>query len=1237
MYADYCLSCGREVDDGGEYCNECQTTRGLPFNRIGTKRKLASSLFEFDEGSSSLSHLVAEQSHKRGDRLRSPSGSSDGQGSSWLSGLSDVSSNPSSRSSSVSSFSYHSPSGPSSPRKDWNRPAYDIILHQQLLADLDLTGSVAKLDQYPFECGGAADLYRGILSPRSGPVQQVAVKVFRRMHSEPKTLEQTCKSLYREARIWKRLIHPNILPFLGISLDLGLSPALISPLCESGHIMKYLHNCSEQDEKRHEMAIGVASGLAYLNSQGIVHGNLCTKKILINAAGSPVICGYGMSKTTGQAASATSLFTSSIRFTAPECFSDKGNVTSAAADIYSLSMVTLEIISGLQPYHELPAEHAIFMHVIRGGRPSRTHLDKTVITSRVWKFLVFAWNQEPSMRPDAAKFLADLIQIRRFHDLDDTEEINEAGANQALPNENEERSSSGEEIFFGDMCLPDLHGRDLTGRVLQDDKHPFAGGGNANIYRGKLIRSDGRKIRVAIKLLRVSEDANDVMRRLRREVEVWSKLKHKNVLPFIGVCNDIAPYPVLISPFYKFGHVETYVKKNPSVNKHALVHGVASGLQYLHENNIVHGDLKVQNVLVDKRGAPCICDFGISKIVNHRGFTTFTNGTTPYMAPELFFIIDAKSQDSASPSTTKQSDVYSFALLALEILTSAPPKGRPKRPILTVKTLEALRPKRADYNFSDVPNEMWSVLDRCWAFVPQWRPTISEVLDSLLTDEFPVGSSIIRPIPTPAGPGAKNRLVDPKQRSRFTEISDSSSDDSQRSWLVRDDSRPSLLLQEAYKRLNDVLPVHRGRQSRICLLDRANDHIQNLDIARDQLKAKLNELERHYRHQVLLHEGLCSRVSSAGCSYGHFVAHLTYLHPSSEAVQMRGYNSQQQLQGEGPSLQSSLSAVLSRPLTAQEADRLADLDRLRSFLATAPSRWEVEGEDSSPHCLAHNPYPASNSYSFNNVSSSPSAYSSSYGYPNNYGNIDPNHAITRTSHPALNRFLLPSQEHVSCVLWDGSYYISGTDIVRLLVFRFEAFSRPVRDRRKFEEGVFSDLRKLKPGVDACLEEPKSPFLDLLYKYQCIRTQKKQKVFYWFSVPHDRLFLDALERDLKREKLGLKPTTEITGEPALSFTYDDKKSLYEQFVANSDVFNPDEGTSSPASSRNASVFYSSRNGVGVEARSEVMAPFIAMFLLFKGKPPLKGAKSSNPSGAPPSPGEPEEAPAELASRSKAVTC
>ena len=127
---------------------------------------------------------------------------------------------------------------------------------------------------------------------------------------------------------------------------------------------------------------------------------------------------------------------------------------------------------------------------------------------------------------------------------------------------------------------------------------------------------------------------------------------------------------------------------------------------------------------------------------------------------------------------------------------------------------------------------------------------------------------------------------------------------------------------------------------------------------------------------------------------------------------------------------------LSRPLTLQERELLSHLDRLKFFLATAPSRWNPDNGYAGPD---------------------PST-------------VPPGHP--HSPHPALNRFLLPNSEYVSCVLWGGLYHITGTDIVRALVFRFEAFGRPVRNMKKFEEGVFSDLRNLKPGVDACLEEPK---------------------------------------------------------------------------------------------------------------------------------------------------------------------
>ncbi|KAJ4490478.1 STE-12 alpha [Lentinula aciculospora] len=317
-------------------------------------------------------------------------------------------------------------------------------------------------------------------------------------------------------------------------------------------------------------------------------------------------------------------------------------------------------------------------------------------------------------------------------------------------------------------------------------------------------------------------------------------------------------------------------------------------------------------------------------------------------------------------------------------------------------------------------------------------------------------------------------------------------------------------------------------------------------------------------------------------------------------------------------LSPGLPLGLSRSLNQIEQEKLAQLDRLKFFLATAPSRWDSTGPNAS----------TSSSDPYLNM-----------GMGMNSGLNVPHHS---PAHPALNRFLLPSQEYVTCVLWNGLYHITGTDIVRALVFRhvFDAFGRPVRNMKKFEEGVFSDLRNLKPGQDASLEEPKSPFLDLLFKYQCIRTQKKQKVFYWFSVPHDRLFLDALERDLKREKMGLESTTQVVGEPALSFVYDGafKRSLYEQFVkaaggkegegelervvreenAHSEIGMTVENDPSGEESANSSETDGPKNhnhrGVGAPAANNPNSPFFNMFSLFEGSPTYKQRrkKPSRPS-------------------------
>lgn len=163
----------------------------------------------------------------------------------------------------------------------------------------------------------------------------------------------------------------------------------------------------------------------------------------------------------------------------------------------------------------------------------------------------------------------------------------------------------------------------------------------------------------------------------------------------------------------------------------------------------------------------------------------------------------------------------------------------------------------------------------------------------------------------------------------------------------------------------------------------------------------------------------------------------------------------------------------------------------------------------------------------------------------------------------IRQFRLPN-EQISCVRWDQMFFITGTDIVRCILHRFAIFGRNVTNRKKFEEGIFSDLRNLKINVDAVLENPKSELLEFLYKRNCVRTKKKQKVFFWFSVRHEQLFIDALERDLKKESAyhglknisgvrsqsedymrGSQASTVALREPALSFRYDSTIPLAEQ--------------------------------------------------------------------------------------------
>lgn len=289
--------------------------------------------------------------------------------------------------------------------------------------------------------------------------------------------------------------------------------------------------------------------------------------------------------------------------------------------------------------------------------------------------------------------------------------------------------------------------RDLTGQVGLTEEHYFAYGGFSEIFKGEWKNpSIGNVVRVAIKLLRgVHTDPiilEHTIRRLNRETRVWHTLSHKNIMPFLGLCREIGPSPAMISPLYDNGDVVRYIGNKPQADRQGLIIGVARGLQYLHSKDVVHGDLKGHNVLIDDDGTPRLSDFGRSKFIDHRGFTTTLAGSARYMAPELImaesevdFDNDAFDtlENQAPPSLTKATDVFAFSMVALEILTGKLPFFYWRQDTTVIALVQdGRRPDRSRCLPTVFTDPMWSILADCWETDPERRPNMETVVERLV-------------------------------------------------------------------------------------------------------------------------------------------------------------------------------------------------------------------------------------------------------------------------------------------------------------------------------------------------------------------------------------------------------------------------------------------------------------------------------------------------------------------------
>ncbi|KAJ7577245.1 kinase-like domain-containing protein, partial [Mycena floridula] len=267
----------------------------------------------------------------------------------------------------------------------------------------------------------------------------VALKRLRMFRDSDKgKIYRVCLNFCREAQTWYRLQHQYILPFYGVDAEnFPRQPCMVSPWMANGTVMDFLEKRPKFNVDKlvsgFYMLYEIAQGIAYLHSQGVVHGDIKGANILIDDGWHPRLADFGLTilvDATRQ--NSTTDHGGTIRYTAPELldpsqFGMTKYQRTAESDMYAFACLCIEaslffctcnfstqlffkLYTHKPPFDEVP-ERDIILKVPKGKRPSRPTVPP--MTDELWKLVDACWHQRPSMRPKADSVVSRLKDILR--------------------------------------------------------------------------------------------------------------------------------------------------------------------------------------------------------------------------------------------------------------------------------------------------------------------------------------------------------------------------------------------------------------------------------------------------------------------------------------------------------------------------------------------------------------------------------------------------------------------------------------------------------------------------------------------------------------------------------------------------------------------------------------------------------------------------------------------------------
>ena len=274
----------------------------------------------------------------------------------------------------------------------------------------------------------------------------------------------------------------------------------------------------------------------------------------------------------------------------------------------------------------------------------------------------------------------------------------------------------------------------------------IAEGGFAEVFKAKDLNADNRWVALKIYKEAVSRGTTGSTGQkkysLEQEFAKIDGLSHTNVISFYGLdyiehkdaMGRIASYPVLIMEYASEGTLKELArKKDLEDNMDKIVKGIISAIGYLHDQGVIHRDLKPGNVLFsrdrNKKLVPKITDFGISKdILGDKTIEqSFTEGvgTPHYMAPEQFF----KKKFGLNGEVSERTDIWAIGVVLYQLLKGVRPFGQ------NSKDYELIREEIIEKNpdFSGIPEKYKNIIEACLQKEAVKRPQSAEALLEMLS------------------------------------------------------------------------------------------------------------------------------------------------------------------------------------------------------------------------------------------------------------------------------------------------------------------------------------------------------------------------------------------------------------------------------------------------------------------------------------------------------------------------